>query len=588
MRTFPVRFLLAMALVAAIVVGCGRDEPPEPQYLVVTATPDPDAEPAGGTPPADATPEPTAVPAPTSAPEPTDAPEPEQQTSGGKGGSVARPTDEPEPASTAGGGAVSSLADVKNAVVQIVAQGSFVDPEFGLQLNAAGSGSGFIVDPSGIAVTNNHVATGAAFLQVFMPGETRPRNAKILGVSECSDLAVIDIDGDGYPFLEWYTGAANPGLEVYTAGFPLGDPEYTLTRGIISKERADGDSNWASADHVIEHDARLNPGNSGGPLVTADGQVVGVNYAGIDSTGQYYAIGRQEFERVYETLRSGQDVTSIGVNGTVVQSADGAVSGIWVASVESGSPADQAGVKGGDIITQMEGLVLGVDGTMADYCDILRSHDATDTMSLGVLRWETGEFLEGQLNGRELKVAEVFFPETPGSEQQAGTPGGLEIEYMSVSDESGALVMDVPIAWDDINGYPWVEDDGTYVGAMVVAAPDHDGFMDSTDFPGVFFTASPLLAQEGYTPSDVLDEFPFWGDCSQQGERQEYDDGLYYGVWEEHKGCGADGKTIIYTIAAMPEEEDFVVWLGIQVRSEDEFQIAQQIADTFYVIGDLE
>ncbi len=86
-----------------------------------------------------------------------------------------------------------------------------------------------------------------------------------MGVSECSDLAVIDIEGDGYPYLEWFDGQVAPGLDVYAAGFPLGDPEFTLTRGIISKERADGETDWASVDWVVEHDATINPGNSGGP-----------------------------------------------------------------------------------------------------------------------------------------------------------------------------------------------------------------------------------------------------------------------------------------------------------------------------------
>ena len=133
---------------------------------------------------------------------------------------------------------VTKLEDVKSAVIQIEAQGSFVEPGAGLQVNVAGSGSGFIIDPSGLAVTNNHVVTGAAFLKVWVGGESEPRNAKILGVSECSDLAVIDIDGDGFPYLEWYDGPISAGLDIYAAGFPLGDPEYTLTRGIVAKERA--------------------------------------------------------------------------------------------------------------------------------------------------------------------------------------------------------------------------------------------------------------------------------------------------------------------------------------------------------------
>jgi serine protease Do len=280
------------------------------------------------------------------------------------------PTPEPPPAEPSL--AVSTLNDLKQAVVQIVAEGSFVDPEVGLQLNIAGAGSGFIIDEQGIAVTNNHVVTGAALLRVYVAGESRPVNARVLGVSECSDLAVIDLDGDGYRYLEWYPDAISTGLEVYAAGFPLGDPEFTLTRGIISKEDADGESWWASVDRVLMHDAIINPGNSGGPLVTADSQVVGVNYS-VRAGNQYLAIARDEALKILDRLRDGQDIDSIGVNGMAVSDGE-SLSGIWVSSVKSGSPADRAGVRGGDIITRLEGLVLATDDTMADYCDVLRSH----------------------------------------------------------------------------------------------------------------------------------------------------------------------------------------------------------------------
>ena len=139
------------------------------------------------------------------------------------------------------------------AVIQIQAEGTFVEPE-GVAYNSAGRGSGFIIDESGIAVTNNHVVTGAALVKVWLDGENEPRNARIVATSECSDLAVIDIEGDGFPYLEWFDGESKVGNEVYVAGFPLGDPEYTLTRGIVSKENAGGESPWASVDHVIEYE----------------------------------------------------------------------------------------------------------------------------------------------------------------------------------------------------------------------------------------------------------------------------------------------------------------------------------------------
>lgn len=328
-------------------------------------------------------------------------------------------------------GAVSTFQDARGAVIQIEAQGTFVDPEFG-EYSGAGRGSGFIIDPSGIAVTNNHVVTGAAKLQIWIGGDTsQSYNARVLGVSECSDLAVIDIDGEGFPYLEWYEGPVQVGLEVYTAGFPLGEPEYTLTKGIVSKENANGETTWASVESVLMHDATINPGNSGGPLIDENGKVVAVNYAAYKEADQYFAIGKDVAKPIVEQLRNDQDVDSVGINGTAVVSTDGTLSGIWVSSVASGSPADNAGLTGGDIVTELEGFPLATDGTMSDYCDIIRSHSAQDTLNLEVLRYFTSEVLEGQLNGRTLAVVD--------SASMAGTESG---ESESSSEDAPAYYIE--------------------------------------------------------------------------------------------------------------------------------------------------
>jgi S1-C subfamily serine protease len=330
---------------------------------------------------------------------------------------VVAPSPTPEPASSA----VNSLQDVKSAVIQIESQGTFIDPEFGLVLNGAGRGSGFIIDPSGIAVTNNHVVTGSALLKVWVGGDSEPHNARVLGVSECSDLAVIDIDGDGYPYLDWFSGPIDVGMDIYVAGFPLGDPEFTLTKGVISKAKANGETSWASVDSVIEYDASSNPGNSGGPVIDPNGQVLGVHYAGNATTRQAYGISRDIAAGVIDTLKTGKDVDTIGVNGQAVGTEDGSLTGVWVSSVKSGSPADRAGIQSGDIITMMENLVLATDGTMSDYCDILRSHQPTDTLSVEVLRWANGEVLDGQLNGRALEVSTTFGTGDNGNDGSSST-----------------------------------------------------------------------------------------------------------------------------------------------------------------------
>ncbi|HWS23437.1 MAG TPA: trypsin-like peptidase domain-containing protein [Anaerolineales bacterium] len=319
--------------------------------------------------------------------------------------------------------AIAELTNAKKAVVQIESQGTFVDPEFGLVVNNAGRGSGFLIDQDGLIVTNNHVVTGAALIKVFLGDETY--NAKILGSSECADLAVIKIEGGPFDYLEWYDGDVSTGLEVYSAGFPLGDPEFTLTKGIISKEEANGDTYWSSLNYVLEHDATINPGNSGGPLITNDAKVVGVNYRVYKEAGQNFAIDQKLGKPVIDKLIEGEDVYSIGINGSAVMSEDGSISGIWVASVESGSVADKAGIKAGDVIYQLENLVLATDGSMKDYCDILKTHDVSDTLNVTIIRYDTGEVLEGQLNGRELEVTSNFDTTTTGQEQTADT-GNLD------------------------------------------------------------------------------------------------------------------------------------------------------------------
>ena len=319
-------------------------------------------------------------------------------------------------------GAVTKLSDVKEAVVQIESEGTFLDPEFGLQVNSAGRGSGFIVDPSGYIVTNNHVVTGSALVKVWVNGETEARSARVVGYSECNDLAVIKIDGEDLPYLDWYKGQIDPGMEIYLAGFPLGEPEFSLTKGIISKSSTNGDTSWTSiAGGVLGHDATGNPGNSGGPLVTSDGQVVGVHFASYKDANQYFAIKNTTAEDVVPQLEDGKNVDSIGVNGSIVSTEDGSLTGVWVASVASGSPADKAGIKPGDIITQLEGLVVGTDGTMADYCSVIRTHDASSTLSVTVLRWPTGEILEGQINGRELEVTGQYDGSTGSSSSDTGS-----------------------------------------------------------------------------------------------------------------------------------------------------------------------
>lgn len=510
-------------------------------------------------------------------PAPTTPPEPPPATA-----TPAPTATEAAPAQPAG--LVTRVEDVKKAIVQFEAQGSFVDPQVGQVFNSAGRGSGFIIDPSGIAVTNNHVVTGAALIKVWVGGETEPRNARILGVSECWDLAVVDIEGDGYPYLGWYDGEVSPGLEVYAAGFPLGDPEYTLTKGIVSKAKASGKTFWADVPAVIEHDARIRGGNSGGPLVNAQGQVVGVNYAGNDRYDQNFAILGSEAQGVIKKLQQG-DFESLGINGQIVSNEDGSLTGIWVSSVKSGSPADKTGLKGGDIITLMEGLVLGVDGNMSDYCSILRTRNPTDTMSIEVLRFSTSEVLTGQFNGKPLETSFSFAEQLGGQVTDPGT--GEYTEYITVQDNAKSIQVDIPSAWTEVNGDPWVLD-GNTIGASITAAANLDAFNNTYSEPGVFFGVSDDIAQAaGYI--NLLDAYSdvFRQSCKFEG-RNNYKDSAYEGAYEIFSSCNGERNTLVI-LSARPQQNktSFLITVFVNMMTDADKVTLDRILASFDVIGQL-
>ncbi len=508
---------------------------------------------------------------------------------------VTQPTQETQPTngpSSSSPGLVTSLDGVQAATIQIEAEGTFIDPEVGLMLNAAGRGSGFFISPDGLAITNNHVVTGAALLRIWVGGDqTKEYDARVVAVSECSDLAVIQVDGSNFPYLQWRDGTPNVGLQVYAAGFPLGEPQFSLTQGIISKTAVPGATNWASVNNVLTHDATLNPGNSGGPLVDGNGNLVGVNYAG-NQANQYFAIGKTEADKVLKDLEAGTNVTSIGVNGEAVVGTlpDGSdISGIWVASVKSGSPADKAGIEAGDIITQMEGEVLALDGTMETYCKILRSHMPTDTYSVDVLRWSSGQILEGELNGRELTVAVDFFQQQLGNQAPANSSSGTYASYVTVTDNSSSIQVDVPAEWTDVDGSPWdatwTLDNGSqysFSAAAISASTDLAGYNNGYDTPGVFFAASADLAKiGGYV--QLLAGIRGWyeSDCTLDGT-YDYSDAVYEGKYDLWTGCGSNGNMVV-SLAGRPinDPTGFLFIVEVKITSDADLDALDQILATF-------
>ncbi len=494
--------------------------------------------------------------------------------------SASAPAQSEAPASQEPTGLVTTVEELPNATIQIVATGSFVSPEWG-EYEGGGSGSGFIIDPSGIAVTNSHVVSGAGTVEVYVGGDPEPINAQILGVSECNDLAVIDLEGDGYSYLDWHDGAITPGLDVIAAGYPLGDPQFTVTAGIISKSDFTQADQWASVDAILEHDARIRPGNSGGPLVTDEMAVIGVNYAGRDDTDQNYAISVTDAEAIVAELAAGVDVDSVGINGYAVTADDG-TTGIWVETVQPGSGADAAGVTGGDIVTLMAGVSVGVDGTMAEFCDVIRTQGPDAVIPLEVVRYDTSQVLRGQVNGTPLAEAFSFADELE-EEGTVDETGDTYDEYTLITDDTAAIQVEVPTEWSDIDGAPYTDTDGTSV-IDVRAAPSLSGFLNAWDTPGMIFSASSGWT-ETYTTELLLDAAGGSDACEYAG-REPYEDPAYTGYYDLYTNCGDTLATYVI-VAAEPADGSYLLLVQVQANEERDFDALDHILASFFVIGEV-
>ena len=237
------------------------------------------------------------------------------------------------------------------------------------------------------------------------------------------------------------------------------------------------------------------------------------------------------------------------------------INGIWVASVESGSPADTAGILPGDIITRLEGLDLALDGTMSDYCDIIRTQGADATMSLEVLRFSTEEVYEGQLNGDPLTLSFSFAQTYRRCDRRDDPAAATDTytEYVNISDDSGSISTDVPVEWADIDGAPNPD-----FGPSLYAAPNLDEFTNTFGTPGVIIEATSALDLNDI--NSTLDEINFADSCTYDG-RSPYADPLYAGSIDTWSNCGGIGA-IVFVVAVMPADGSYLARVLIQAVEE--------------------
>jgi serine protease Do len=329
-------------------------------------------------------------------------------------------------------------------------------------------GSGFIVDPHGYIITNNHVVDKADKIYVQLStdpdaGSDLGRPAHVVGVDKDTDIAVIKIDTDvPLPTIQMgNSDSADVGDWVLAIGSPFNERE-TVTAGIISaKNRTIDEGASGQFQRFIQTDAAINPGNSGGPLVDMNGRVIGMNTEIYTTTGSYAGIGfampANTIVNVYNDLigpdhkvvRGSIGVQFQGELPSAVKREYGVNQGVIVSSVAPNGPAEAAGIKAEDIIVSIDGRnIKGGDDMVADIASRLPG----TTIKLGYIRdGKPGSAtvaiadrskLYAGLSEADNSTDSGGTPEVERQDKLGITPKALSADDLSKLDLKGGVVID--------------------------------------------------------------------------------------------------------------------------------------------------
>ncbi len=317
------------------------------------------------------------------------------------------------------------LSKVEPGVIDISVQGTSNRGPF--SFNESGEGTGMVISSNGLAVTNAHVVSGANSVSVTFPGQSQTHTAHVVGADTNLDIALIQIDNaSNLPTVQLGDSSnVQVGDSVIAVGNALGlSGSPTVTEGIVSALNRSLDTGNESLSGLIQTDAAINPGNSGGALVNASGQVIGMNTAVASGTSQEpaqgigFAIPINEVKSAIPNLQHGGGTSGnggstpsgntafLGVRAETLtpdiasQINTSATSGAVVDSVQSGTPAETAGLRQGDVITGLGGqTITSVD----DLTSAVHSHHPGDQVKI---TW---------ISGNQTKQANVTLASAPGA-----------------------------------------------------------------------------------------------------------------------------------------------------------------------------
>ncbi len=329
-----------------------------------------------------------------------------------------------------------------------------------------GQGSGFFISSDGYLVTNNHVASDAVSLEVVMD-DGKTYAARVIGTDPKTDLALLKVDGrNDFSYVKLTHSPVEVGDWVVAMGNPFG-LGGTVTAGIVSARGRDiGEGPY---DDFLQIDAPVNKGNSGGPTFNQDGEVVGVNTAIYSpsggSVGIAFAIPASTVERVVGELKDHGHVTrgwlGVQIQGLTPELADSlglkATSGALVSAPQSGSPAEKAGIKAGDVITEVNGAeVKDAKDLAKKIAGLAPGTDVKLSVERGgrpqSIKISIGELPEKPIrnadasSGSRTGMAQLGIRVAPASEVTGSDSMGLAI----VSVEPGSKAAEAGLAEGDI------------------------------------------------------------------------------------------------------------------------------------------
>jgi S1-C subfamily serine protease len=312
------------------------------------------------------------------------------------------------------------------------------------QRQGQATGSGIVINDNGTILTNYHVVESAIKVTVSLE-KGKTVDAQVVGKDPSNDLAVLHIHPDGLA-LHPLTLGVSSGVQVGDPVLAIGNPfdlERTLTTGVISAlQRQITAPNGFTINNVLQTDAPINPGNSGGPLLDASGRVIGINSqietggSGGGSVGIGFAVPIDTAKAEISQLEKGGTVrgayiglTSLTVDGSLSALNLPVKSGALVQSVQKGTPAEKAGIKGGTVTGSTEGgqvavggdIIVSIDGkainTSEDLANDISSKKPGNTVKVELLR------ANGK-GGYERKTVSVKLTSRPNSVPNASTPEG--------------------------------------------------------------------------------------------------------------------------------------------------------------------